>query len=393
MKTAFIIAVAKLALLFVAYADPPPIPVLEPSAQTYRNLPTIEAREPLPDFSQRLYVLAVFSRDANTTADRRLASLLQRDQTLMTLRDGSNFHAMRETHPLFQANYSRGYWPIDTVPCLVITDPQGGVLYKASGNAINSPLLQSEVVSAVTQCPDGRCPILPWRPFRPRPRPQPDVTPQPIDPVPVVPDTNPIDPAPAPPDGGIPDVRPDISGEIIAQVIEQLKADQAFKDSLKGEKGDAGEPGKDGQDGADGERGPEGPAGPRGERGESGQNGIQGPAGTPGIAGPKGDKGNDGLTPEIDYDELTEFLLAKIAIEETRVESGAQVIYVTAKNAVQVVETDKKARELQGRGYPIKIVTVEPTADTAKGFPTAHDVKNNRTVVGVSNVLTFLSGL
>lgn len=82
-----------------------------------------------------------------------------------------------------------------------------------------------------------------------------------------------------------------LSVSITNAVINQLKSDQTFIESLKGPKGPQGEPG---------------PPGRQGDPGPAGKQGDPGPPGTPGAPG------EDGKTPAIDMDRLARDIKSQI---------------------------------------------------------------------------------
>lgn len=79
-------------------------------------------------------------------------------------------------------------------------------------------------------------------------------------------------------------------------IVDALKNDQEFLESVEGGKGNTGETGPRGPAGPQGERGLTGSVGPQGPRGSQGPAGSQGPQGNTGPVGPRGSSGiiNDG---------------------------------------------------------------------------------------------------
>jgi hypothetical protein len=91
---------------------------------------------------------------AGFTSDRRLASL--KAQTIWNQYDASD--------PMFASRYGSS---VTELPCVSLTDPTGGVLYKRSGEKIpkSYKLLAQDIQSQIVttryrgkKCPDGKCP-------------------------------------------------------------------------------------------------------------------------------------------------------------------------------------------------------------------------------------------
>jgi len=70
-----------------------------------------------------------------------------------------------------------------------------------------------------------------------------------------------------------------------------------------------------------------------------------------------------------------------------------RVLYFTSIGNPNTAETDKAARKLKDNGYPITIITLDPTETNVRDVPRAFELPSGKSVTGVSNVITYFATL
>lgn len=99
-----------------------------------------------------LFLKADWQKDAKS---RALKSWFDTNITLASLRSQTHFNIVTPADPQWKSKYSK---TVAELPCFALTDAEGNVVYKISGNNIpnDSKILASEVGR---RCPNRRCPI------------------------------------------------------------------------------------------------------------------------------------------------------------------------------------------------------------------------------------------
>lgn len=115
---------------------------------------------------------------ANWQADNTCRSLVagfNSDRRLASLKVQTIYNQYAADDPMFAARYAAS---VKELPCIALTDPTGGVLYKASGKNIpkSYKLLASDIQRSIvtTRCPNGKCP---WQDEEEKDQAIPDTTP------------------------------------------------------------------------------------------------------------------------------------------------------------------------------------------------------------------------
>jgi hypothetical protein len=93
-------------------------------------------------------------------AEREAVALMETDATLKSIKAQSHYHLYTETDPIYQTRFASA---IDTMPCVLLQDAKGTVIFKYSGPVLSKrPWLH----------------VRPW--LRPRPCPTPNPAPGPV---------------------------------------------------------------------------------------------------------------------------------------------------------------------------------------------------------------------
>ena len=178
--------------------------VMFPSDQ---QRPAGERVTQLPEDGASWHTTLFTSNDWRERPDENMVvAAFYTDASLTRLRQQTNWNHYTPDNRLWKS-----YSSVNRVlPSVVVQDPEGAVVFKSSGAAMNeagaTPVrsLAKSIAAAIRRhCP--RCPLI-----RPQPKPDPEPKPdeQPVDPAEVpefapIPDILPLDPAPAPQQAGV----------------------------------------------------------------------------------------------------------------------------------------------------------------------------------------------
>jgi hypothetical protein len=104
------------------------------------------------------YHLSIFVSDNwRSTREREVVALVDTDSTLASIKAQSHFHLYTQSDPIYKTRF-----PGFELPCILLQDSSGGVIFKYSGPMLNNrPWLR----------------LRPW--LRPRPNPNPAPGPEP----------------------------------------------------------------------------------------------------------------------------------------------------------------------------------------------------------------------
>ncbi|TWU17978.1 hypothetical protein [Allorhodopirellula heiligendammensis] len=139
------------------------------------------ARAQLPEDGGK-YQIIVVTASTPSPLGARLLSLIQSDSKVASIAARCHVHQWTPQTKIYQARYARSL-PATALPIVALARSDGGVIYKASGNAVpstgadlaanlmdaakmdrdNSPLRYS----ATADCPGGTCPTRPALPSLP----------------------------------------------------------------------------------------------------------------------------------------------------------------------------------------------------------------------------------
>jgi hypothetical protein len=174
--------------------------------------------------------------------------------------------------------------------------------------------------------------------------------------------------------------------DLAKQIATILVADPRFR----GEKGDRGE------------QGLAGPQGPKGDAGEVTTEQLAAIASAvtqqlksdPGLRGPAGKDGEPGKITDSDIDEAARRaadIIKGTYIPSTPTDADSRVLYFTSKSCTQCTRANEMIQNLKSRGAPITIISLSEKDAETNGVPMIFIPATDRKVVGLANVLSYLS--
>jgi hypothetical protein len=123
---------------------------------------------------------------------------------------------------------------------------------------------------------------------------------------------------------------------------------------------------------------------PKPKDGADGKDGPQGPQGPEGPAGPQGDPAY------VDYDRIVSDVIARLPSPEPT-DADNRILYFTSRSCTECEAATTKIESLKARGAPITIITLSEVEAATKGVPMIWIPKTERKIVGLANVLSYLT--
>jgi hypothetical protein len=94
---------------------------------------------------------------------------------------------------------------------------------------------------------------------------------------------------------------------------------------------------------------------------------------------------------DIDYDHIINEVVSRLSddVDDDR----ERLLYFTSEGCSHCERTDEMAQALLDSGYPINIITLEPTDTVVKEVPKVYNTESKEEIRGTSNVITYFSVL
>jgi hypothetical protein len=97
------------------------------------------------------------------------------------------------------------------------------------------------------------------------------------------------------------------------------------------------------------------------------------------LRGPKGDKGDKGDTGIAGQ------------VPPTPTDADSRILYFTSQGCKECITATEKIEALKAKGAPITIITLSEKDAATNGVPMIFVPKTNRKVIGLANVLSYLT--